>query len=142
MKLFSGRSKRAGTPADVNPSRTPLLLLSDLHGLPGTIGYVRVQALAALPGPTIGGDPVELARTPDKQLWATGRARVYVAPGVDGPWAKITSWPTGNISLELPEETDPLIALFAIDPDTGDGDRRARGGWYRVTEQPTRKVLA
>ncbi|MGY4934829.1 hypothetical protein ACWD7T_27705 [Streptomyces sp. 900116325] len=142
MKLFS-RRRRPDAPADFvfAPSRSPLLMLSDLPDTPGTIGHVYVQSLAAFPGPTVGGNPVELARTPDKQLWATGRARVYAAPGGAGVWAKVTSSAEGNISLELPAEAARLIALFSIAPDTGDGDGRVRGGWHRVTEQPARKVL-
>lgn len=141
MKLFSRRRPAALAEPVYVPSRPPLLMLFDLHGHPGTIGHVRVQSLAAFPGPTVGGDPVELGRTPDGQLWATGRARVYVAPGADGVWAKVTSGPEGKLSMELPDEAARLIALFAIDPDTGDGDRRSRRGWYRVAEQPARKVL-
>lgn len=142
MSLFSRRRTADVEPVVFTPSRSPLLMLSDLPGKPGTKGYVRVDRLQAIPGQTIGGDPMELGRTPDRQLWATGRARVYVAPDSHGVWAQVTSWAEGNISLELPDEAAPLIALFAINPDTGDGDRRARGGWYRVTEQPTRKALA
>jgi hypothetical protein len=56
-------------------------------------------------------------------------------------WAEVTSGPDGSLTVALPDDAAPLIALFAINPDTGDGDRRPRRGWYRVTEQPTRKVL-
>ncbi|MET8517766.1 hypothetical protein [Streptomyces sp. NPDC005077] len=140
MKLFARRRPPAPAEPAYVPSRSPLLMLCDLPDLPGTVGHVFVQSLSAFPGPTVGGDPVELARTPDGQLWASGRARVYVAPASTGVWAKVTS-AEGNLSLELPPEAAHLIALFAIDPDTGDGDRRSRRGWFRVAEQPTRKVL-
>ncbi|MET9776178.1 hypothetical protein ABZ023_18290 [Streptomyces sp. NPDC006367] len=125
--------------SETTTSRPLFLLLSDLAEMPNASGYVEVSHFHHMPGVALGGDPAEFGRTPDGQLWVTGRARIYTMPECRGPeddrqWAQVWTDDAGNLSVTLPDDPT-LVALFAINPDTGDGDQRLRGGWYRITEQ-------